>query len=538
MKKEIAMGWYENAVIYQIYPRSFKDSNGDGIGDLRGIIEKLPYIKSLGVDAVWLSPIYKSPMKDFGYDVEDYRAIDPIFGTMEDFDQFVSKAHELGLRVMMDMVLNHSSDMHKWFQQSKLRDSKYSNFYIWRDKVPNNWKACFGGSAWTYDKTRGQYYLHSFLKEQPDLNWHDDECRHAIFNEVRYYLDKGVDGFRLDVINAVGKDPDLRSNPFMFGETPRPYDMQNHIYDRNTGYTHEYIRQLRKVIEEYDDRALLGEIMIQGKGQMEQSASYTGKDNDELQLCFEFSMVKQRINARNLRAVAGKWYELCSLSKGKTPCWVLSNHDVPRAITRAGNNEETARMLAVYLLIQRGSSVIYFGEELGMQSKSFPRKELQDPLGIQYWPFFKGRDAERRPMQWDFSENMGFSTAKPWLEPNYTRDWRHLTVHGQESDSDSMLSLYRNLIKLRKQRSEISQSDAVFCDAVPSGVLSYRFVNAGRCTAVVLNMSRRQHEIRVSDVAPGADGLKVALSTHSRVKAYVKDGIMTLPPGLGVVLTN
>jgi alpha-glucosidase len=324
----------------------------------------------------------------------------------------------------------------------------------------------------------------------------------------------------------------------MFGETPRPYDMQNHIYDRNTGYTHEYIRQLRKVIEEYDDRALLGEIMIQGKGQMEQSASYTGKDNDELQLCFEFSMVKQRINARNLRAVAGKWYELCSLSKGKTPCWVLSNHDVPRAITRAGNNEETARMLAVYLLIQRGSSVIYFGEELGMQSKSFPRKELQDPLGIQYWPFFKGRDAERRPMQWDFSENMGFSTAKPWLEPNYTRDWRHLTVQGQESDSDSMLSLYRNLIKLRKQRSEISQSDAVFCDAVPSGVLSYRFVNAGRCTAVVLNMSRRQHEIRVSDVAPGADGLKVALSTHSRVKAYVKDGIMTLPPGLGVVLTN
>ena len=532
------MGWYENAVIYQIYPRSFKDSNGDGIGDLKGITDSLPYIKSLGVDAIWLSPIYKSPMKDFGYDVEDYRAIDPVFGTMEEFDQLVSSAHELGLKVMMDMVLNHSSDMHKWFQQSKLRDRKYSNFYIWNDKVPNNWKACFGGSAWTYDKTRGQYYLHSFLKEQPDLNWHDDQCRQAIFNEVRYYLDKGVDGFRLDVINAVGKDPQLRSNPFMFGETPRPYDMQNHVHDRNTEYTHEYIRQLRKVIEEYDDRALLGEIMIQGKGQMEQSASYTGKDNDELQLCFEFSMVKQHINARNLRSVAGKWYELCSGSKGKTPCWVLSNHDVPRAITRAGNNAETARMLAVYLLIQRGASVIYFGEELGMQSRNVPRKDLQDPLGMRYWPIYKGRDGERRPMQWDFSENMGFSTARPWLEPNYTPDWRHLTVQAQESDPDSMLSLYRKLIRLRNQRTEISRSDAVFSDDVPSGVLSYRFENDGSCTAVVLNMSRKQQKIRLDDIAPGVADLKIALSTHSRVKAYVKDGCILLPSGLGVVLTN
>jgi alpha-glucosidase len=226
------------------------------------------------------------------------------------------------------------------------------------------------------------------------------------------------------------------------------------------------------------------------------------------------------------------------MSKGKTPCWVLSNHDVPRAITRAGNNEEMARMLAVYLLIQRGASVVYFGEELGMQSKSFPRRDLQDPLGIRYWPLFTGRDGERRPMQWDFSENMGFSTAKPWLEPNYTKDWRHLTVQGQESDSDSMLSLYRNLIKLRKQRKEISLSDAFFCDTVPSGVLSYRFERDGKCTAVVLNMSRRQHEIRVNDIAPGARGMKVALSTHSRVKAYVKDGIVTLPSGLGVVLTN
>ena len=532
------MAWYENAVIYQIYPRSFQDSNSDGIGDLRGIVRRLPYIKSLGVDAVWLSPIYRSPMKDFGYDVSDYRQIDPIFGSMEDFDALVSEAHKLGLRVMMDMVLNHSSDKHEWFQKSRVKEDPYTDFYIWRDSVPNNWKACFGGSAWTFDEQRGQYYLHSFLKEQPDLNWHDETCRNAIFDEVRFYLDKGVDGFRLDVINAVGKDPELKSNPFMFGETPRPYDMQNHIYDRNTSYTHEYIRQLRSVIEEYDDRALLGEIMVQGKGQMEQSASYTGENNDELQLCFEFSLCKRPLTAKNLRKVARRWYELNPIDKGKTPCWVLSNHDVPRAITRAGNRDYMGRLLAVYLLMQRGCSVVYFGEELGMQSKDFPRKEIQDPLGKQYWPIMKGRDAERRPMQWDFSANMGFTDAKPWLEPNYTRDWRHLTVESQEIDRDTMLALYRNLIELRKSRTEISLSDAFFPAGLASSVLAYSFSKDGRCTAVVLNMGTKTQRIKIDTLASGVSDLTVALSTYNRVNVYVKDDILTLPAGLGVVLTN
>lgn len=532
------MAWYENAVVYQIYPRSFQDSNSDGIGDLRGIVRRLPYIKSLGVDAIWLSPIYQSPMKDFGYDVSDYRQIDGIFGNMEDFETLVSEAHKLGLRVMMDMVLNHSSDKHPWFEKSRAKEDPYTDFYIWEDEIPNNWKACFGGSAWTFDEKRGQYYLHSFLREQPDLNWHNEVCRKAIFDEVRFYLDKGVDGFRLDVINAVGKDPQLRSNPFMFGETPRPYDMQNHIHDRNTEYTHQYIRELRKVIEEYDDRALLGEIMIQGKSQMEQSASYTGENNDELQLCFEFTMCKKRLNARNLRNVASRWYELNPIEKGKTPCWVLSNHDVPRAISRAGNKEQMGRLLAMYLLMQRGCSVVYFGEELGMQSNDFPRKEIQDPLGKRYWPMMKGRDAERRPMQWDFSENMGFSDAKPWLEPNYTKRWRLLTVESQEIDGDSMLALYRALIELRKGRTEVSQSDAVFCEKVPSGVLAYRFEKEGKCTLVILNMGLRQRNISLDSYAPGISDLKIALSTYSRVKLFVKDGRMMLPSGLGVVLTN
>ena len=532
------MSWYENAVVYQIYPRSFMDSNGDGTGDLKGITEKLPYIRSIGVDAIWLSPIYKSPMKDFGYDVADYCAIDPIFGSMDDFDKLVSEAHKLGLKVMMDMVLNHSSDQHNWFKKSELREGKYTDYYIWRDSIPNNWKACFGGKAWTYDEKRGQYYLHSFLKEQPDLNWHDENCRNDIFNQVRFYLDKGVDGFRLDVINSVGKDPQLRSNPFMFGATPRPYDMQNHIYDRNTEYTHEYIRQLRKVIDSYEDRALLGEIQIQGKGQMEMSASYTGKNNDELQLCFEFSLVNLRLNAPNLLKVASHWYELCSKDKGKTPCWVLSNHDVPRAITRAGNDENIARLLAFFLLIQRGCSVIYFGEELAMQSKDFPRKEIQDPLGKRYWPIYKGRDAERRPMQWDNSPNMGFSTAKPWLAPNYSEGWQHITVQAQENDPNSVLSLYRALIRLRKGRKEIGATDPVFCTNVPSDVLAYRFTDKKKSTLVVLNFSKTERRIALSDVAPGVEGLKSELCSMPAEKAEIRDGVLVLAPRSGAVLTN
>ncbi len=532
------MAWYENAVIYQIYPRSFKDSNGDGVGDLRGIIQKLDYIKSLGVDAIWLSPIYESPMKDFGYDISDYRAIDPVFGNMDDLRQLVSDAHQLGLRVLMDMVLNHTSNLHKWFEQSELKDSKYSDFYIWQDKIPNNWMACFGGKAWTFDEKRGQWYLHSFLKEQPDLNWHNPECRKAIFDEVRFYLDMGIDGFRLDVINAVGKDPELRSNPFMFGTTPRPYDMQNHLYDRNTEFTHQYIRELRSVIDEYEDRVLVGEIMVQGHGQMEQSASYMGKANDELQLCFEFSLMTQRLNSRNMGKVARRWYELCSTDQRRVPCWVLSNHDVPRAITRAGKGDNYGRLLAMYLLIQRGVSVMYFGEEIGMQSKDLPRRDIQDPLGKRYWPIHKGRDAERRPMQWDFSENMGFSNSKPWLEPNYGKSWRHNTVQGQEMDGASMIHLFRSLIALKKERAEITRSDAKFADFLPAGVLGYSFFWEGKATVVLLNMNHIFRRVDLTDVLGDIKGLRIRVKSNPRVKLCIEKGTLLLPAHFGVVLTN
>ena len=328
----------------------------------------------------------------------------------------------------------------------------------------------------------------------------------------------------------------------MFGETPRPYDMQNHIYDRNTEYTHMYVKELRKVLDSYPERAMVGEIQVQGRGQMEQSASYMGENNDELQMCFEFSLMKQRLNAKNMRAVARRWYELCSLEKGRVPCWVLSNHDNPRAITRAGGDENYARLLAMYLILQRGAGVVYYGEEIGMQSKDFPRKEIQDPVGKRYWPVEKGRDGERRPMQWDCSENMGFSKAKPWLEPNYSKDWRHCTVENQEADISSLLNLYRALIRLKKERPEIAGSDAVFTEKVPSGILAWSFEKDGKKTAVILNMSGKTRTVRLDDIQGYAQGMKIRLFSNARVNSFIRrsaegDSIM-LPMHYGVVLTN
>lgn len=529
------MAWFDNAIIYQIYPRSFMDTNSDGVGDIRGVIEKLDYIKSLGVDAIWLSPIFESPMKDFGYDISDYKSIDPVFGSMEDLKTLVRLSHEKGLRVMLDMVLNHSSDQHEWFKQSCEGKSPYSDFYIWKDKVPNNWLALFGGKAWTYNETRGHYYLHSFLSEQPDLNWHNEECRKAIFDQISFYLEMGIDGFRFDVINLIGKDPQFRNNPYHIGSTPRPYDMQNHIYDRNTEYTHKYIRLMRDHIKTYGDKALLGEIQIQGHGQMEKAASYLGKNEKELDLCFDFSLVNQALNAKNIANVTKRWYELCSKKDGNVPCWVLSNHDFPRAITRAHNNAFMARLLLMWLLLQRGASVLYMGEEVGMHSPLLPKKEIQDPVGKRYWPFHKGRDAERRPMAWDSSTYNGFSTVEPWLSCDRTSSWQERTVRAQETDKDSLLNLTRRLCYFKKSRKEIAASDAIVLPVSSKDVLSYYFEEGGKRTLVVLNMGAKRREVEVPSSV--LSGLTVALTSFES-EVEVKEDKIKLLPYLGVVLTN
>lgn len=441
--------WWKEGVIYQIYPRSFQDSNGDGVGDLQGIIGRMDYLAWLGISGLWISPIYTSPMYDFGYDISDYRMIDPIFGSEEDVCALLECAHGRNIKVMFDMVLNHTSSEHAWFKESSssLQNTK-RDFYIWRDgrgrRCPNNWYAAFGGRAWSFDRVTGQYYLHSFLKQQPDLNWRNDEMVTALFGEMAYWLDKGVDGFRLDVINLIVKDKDYRNNPYGWGGRPRPYDMQHHVYDRNQIESHEKLRKFRKWIDSYPERMLVGEIMVEKPGEPELAASYLGNGDDELHLAFDFSFTWLPWNAQVWKAAAIKWYS--SIPDGGWPSWVFSNHDVKRAISRWKNSPGRARIAAFFMFTQRGTPFMYYGEELGMQDIPVSKRELQDPVGKKYWPFHKGRDGSRRPMKWDDSDNNGFSDEHTWLPTDASLV---SAVAKQKEARDSLLYLYHDLIQMR-----------------------------------------------------------------------------------------
>ena len=441
--------WWKEGVLYQIYPRSFHDSNGDGIGDLQGIIDKLDYLTWLGVSGLWISPIYASPMHDFGYDVSNYRLIDPVFGSDEDVTGLLQNAHDRNIRVIFDMVLNHTSSEHAWFKESSssLHNPK-REFYIWREgqghRTPNDWYAAFGGRAWSLDKRTGQYYLHSFLEQQPDLNWRSDEMVAALFGEMAYWLDIGVDGFRLDVINLIVKDKEFRNNPYGWGGRPRPYDLQHHIYDRNQVESHEKLRKFRKWINSYQERMLVGEIMVEKPGEPELAASYLGNGTDELHLAFDFTFTWLPWNAQAWKAAAIRWYS--AIPEGGWPSWVFSNHDVKRAFSRWKHSPGRARIAAFFLLTQRGTPFLYYGEELGMEDLPVSRIELKDPVGKKYWPFHKGRDGSRRPMKWDASEYNGFSSVAPWL-PIDTNPVS--IVSTQKENRDSLLFLYHDLIQMR-----------------------------------------------------------------------------------------
>ncbi len=485
--------WWKEGVVYQIYPRSFQDSNGDGVGDIPGIISRLDYLQWLGVSALWLSPIYPSPMHDFGYDVSDYRNVDPVFGSLADMDELIAKAHDRGIKVILDMVLNHSSNEHAWFKESASgKDNPKSDFYIWKDKVPgnrkglpNNWYACFGGRAWTFEPRRGQYYLHSFLAQQPDLNWRNDEVVEALFNEIRFWLDKGVDGFRLDVINAIIKDEMFRDNPGCIGTTPRPYDMQRHLFDRNRPEAHGKLRRFRKVMNEYDDRMLVGEIMVEAPGEPEKAASYLGDGNNELHLAFDFTLLSTKWSAKEWHRVAKRWYK--AMPADGWPCWVMSNHDMPRAITRFKGSLPKAKLAALFLLTQRGTPFIYYGEEIGMPDIRLPRSKFQDPLGKKYWPFHPGRDPERSPMQWDASTYAGFSEEQPWLPLGPDHAVRNVEI--QKADPVSMLSYYRALLQLRNHDEALRLGSHRFLDTTCEDVMAYVREHNGIQRLVLLNFS-------------------------------------------------
>lgn len=528
------MQWWEHGIIYQIYPRSYQDTNGDGIGDIKGILQRLDYIHSLGVDGIWLSPIFPSPMADFGYDVSNYTAIDPLFGSMDDLDLLLKEAHGKGLKVILDLVLNHTSNEHPWFLQSRSsKDNDKSDFYIWSDTIPNNWYAAFGGKGWTYDSLRQQYYFHSFLPQQPDLNWRNPKTVDAIFKEIAFWLDKGVDGFRLDVINLIIKDESLRSNPKIVGTRPRPYDMQRHIFDRNRPELHDRLRALRKLLDSYQERMLVGEIMVEMPGEPELAASYLGRNKDELNLTFDFSLIYTSFNAVKWQRAAKRWYE--AVGRHRVPTWVLNNHDVERSVSRFKGDERKAKLAALFLLTQRGSIFLYYGEELGLPNSTVSRSQIQDPVGIKYWPFHPSRDRARGPMVWTVGEGKGFSDAESWLP--FAKGANRYSVENQSLEPDSMLWYYRNLIKLRNDDPVLQDGICTFLQTSNQQIIAYlrEHEQEGK-RLVVLSFSQKVQKVLIAGVLLNPFGCKRLFSTHEEQEfSSSASNAMVLQPFQGSV---
>jgi alpha-glucosidase len=442
--------WWQTGVIYQIYPRSFQDSNSDGVGDLRGIARRLPHLVELGVDAIWLSPVFASPMADFGYDISDYTAIDPLFGSLDDFDRLVELAHACQLKVILDLVPNHTSDQHRWFQESRSsRDNAKRDWYIWRDPAPdggppNNWLSEFGGSAWEYDQQTAQYYYHAFLAAQPDLNWCNPQVRAAMYDVMRFWLRRGVDGFRVDVIWHLIKDDQFRDNPLnpAFAPGDPPQHRLVPLYTTDRPEVQDVIREMRQVTNEFSDRVLIGEIYLP----IERLVTYYGRDLSGVHLPFNFSLLGARWHARSLAKLIDE-YE-AALPPGGWPNWVLGNHDKPRIASRVGT--EQARIAAMLLLTLRGTPTIYYGDEIGMQQVAIQPEQVRDPFEKNVSGLGLGRDGCRTPMQWNGSRYGGFSDVEPWLPLPERSEGDN--IEEQRQRSTSIYQLHRELIALRRAR--------------------------------------------------------------------------------------
>ncbi len=523
--------WWRGAVIYQIYPRSYQDSNGDGVGDLSGIIHRLPHVASLGVDAIWVSPFFKSPMLDFGYDVSDYRDVDPLFGTLGDFDALVHRAHELGLRVLIDLVLSHTSDQHPWFKESRSsRDCPKSDWYVWADAKPdgtppNNWLSIFGGSAWQWDGGRMQYYLHNFLSEQPDLNLHNPEVQEELLATARYWLDRGVDGFRLDTINFYFHDPELRDNPALDPEkrsatiapSVNPYNWQDHLYDKNRPENLEFLRRLRALMDEYPAVTAVGEV---GDGQygMQIQAEYTS-GGDKVHMCYGFEFLAPIAPTGKRVAEVLNTYE--EIVGDGWACWAFSNHDVVRHPSRWNLSEDALRLYVALLLSIRGSACLYQGEELGLTEAYVAFEDLQDPYGIRFWPKFRGRDGCRTPMPWVQDNQMGgFTDAKPWLPMAV----EHLdrAVGRQEREEGSTLAFYKQMIAFRKAYPAFAKGTLEIVEARDDYLSLIREHEGDRIFAA-FNMSAMAHPVELPEGNWRQD-------QGVPFQAVVNDKGITLPP--------
>jgi alpha-glucosidase len=487
--------WWKRGVIYQIAVSSFADSNGDGRGDLRGIIERLGYLNdgtesSLGIDAIWLTPINTSPLSDFGYDVSDYYSIDPRFGTMQDLDDLLEECHRRGIRLMMDLVLNHTSSEHPWFVESRSsRDNPRRDWYVWRDgrapgKPPNDWRAVVEGSAWEYDEPSGQYYYHAFLPFQPDLNWRNPAVRDEMLDVARFWLEKGVDGFRLDLVNCLYEDAQLRDNPPKLGL--RPYLAQKHIHDLSQPESLDVAGALRRLADGFAERALMGEVLTDAP---EDCVAYLGDGTDRLHLSFYLEFIRNRWNAQAFRRSVG-WLEDHLPPRG-WPCYYLNNHDLPRSYTRLDGKKADARakVAAAMLLTLRGTPILYYGEEIGMPSSKVSHGTLDDPIGRKFWPLRVGRDGSRTPMQWSAGVNAGFSSGTPWLPVD--RSYRVRNVERERERSDSLLNWYRRLLSLRKAMPALHSGDYLEIDRLPEGVFAYTRRAETQTVAVFLNFTAR-----------------------------------------------
>jgi alpha-glucosidase len=521
--------WWQHGIIYHIYPRSFQDTDGDGIGDLRGIEERLEHIAGLGCDAFWISPIYPSPMRDHGYDVADYTGVHPLFGTLEDFDRVVAKAKSLGLKVILDFVPNHTSDQHPWFLESRAsRESEKRDWYVWRDakpdgSPPNNWISVFSGSAWEWDEATGQYYLHSFLTEQPDLNWRNPEVRAAMYDAMRFWLDRGVDGFRVDVVYYCMKDPELRDNPPNPGWKPGMPEidtlLQTHSNDHEDMAI--VIAEMRGVIDEYDDRLLIGEIYLP----LERLMAYYGRDLSGAHLPFNFQLILTPWTAREVRALVEQYEGL--LPEGGWPNWVLGNHDQTRVAARVG--EAQARIAAMLLFTLRGTPTLYYGDEIGMPNVEIPPGRGEDAWGRHEAGFT--RDPQRTPMQWDASRYAGFSTVEPWLPLSPDHAVRNVEL--QDRDPGSMLTLHRRLIALRRASPALAIGDWSGI-ATEGDVFAFKRRHGGDELTIVLNFGTAEEAVPDLGLAGGVG--RISLSTHlDREDERVGPGVV-LRPNEGVII--
>ncbi|MCA1490801.1 alpha-glucosidase family protein [Sinorhizobium alkalisoli] len=511
--------WWRGAVIYQVYPRSFQDTDGDGVGDLRGVTRRLSHIAALGVDAIWLSPFFTSPQADMGYDVSDYCDVDPMFGTLDDFDEMLAEAHRLGLKVIIDQVISHTSDRHPWFVESRSsRTNAKADWYVWADPkpdgaAPNNWLSVFGGPAWEWDGVRRQYYLHNFLTSQPDLNFHNPEVQEALLSTVRFWLERGVDGFRLDTVNYYFHDDQLRDNPPVVPDPDaisqdapdvNPYGMQSHLYDKSRPENIAFLRRLRALLDEYGGRATVGEVG-DGARSLKTVAAYTS-GSDKLHMCYTFDLLGPAFTASHIRRCVEGFQAM--VADGWV-CWALSNHDVMRHVSRfavpRADRERLAKLAISVLATLRGSICLYQGEELGLPEAELALEELRDPYGIRFWPAFKGRDGCRTPMVWEHRHPTGgFSSGIPWLPVR--DDQRLLAVDTQEGDAGSVLEHYRRTLAFRRMHAALIDGEMSFL-ASNRDVLAFVREKDGERLLFLFNLTTEPQEVHLSSATTVAEAL-------------------------------